>query len=158
MRNDKGQFVQMPKPSSADVYGRFEKFVERVPEGGCWLWIGGLNADGYGLFCLSKRKQVSAHRWIYKYLVGTIPVDKELDHLCRVRCCVNPAHLEPVFHRENVMRGNGVAAKHAAKTHCAYGHLLEYQPNTNRRFCRECSRASNKRSYWKRKELSNAGD
>lgn len=130
---------------------RFEKFIERMPFSGCWLWIGTMTEGGYGIFYLSKTDPVLAHRHSYQQHVGSIPQGLELDHLCRVKSCVNPAHLEAVTHRENVLRGQGVAALHAAKTHCVRGHPLEPMPNANRRFCRVCSRAANRRSYAKRR-------
>lgn len=128
---------------------RFEKFIERVPFSGCWLWTGALKerAGGYGSFQLAKRKSVTAHRFAYRRLVGEVPAGLELDHLCRIPCCVNPAHLEPVTHRVNVLRGEGIAAEHARKTHCKESHPLE--SIGSRRFCRECARAANRRSYAK---------
>jgi len=94
----------------------------------------------------------------------------EIDHLCRVRCCVNPDHLEAVTHRENILRGNTFAAVNAAKTHCPKGH--EYTPENTRihtggrRQCIACSRAYDRARYAKqprgsyyakkRKEAENA--
>lgn len=130
---------------------RFEKFIERVPFSSCWFWIGALKDEqGYGSFQLGKRRSVRAHVFAFTQARGPVPVGLELDHLCRVRCCVNPDHLEPVTHRENVLRGEGLAAQHARRTHCKRGHTLETLGN--RRFCRECGRRSNRRSYWKRKQ------
>ena len=74
----------------------------------CWVWTGRLNDDGYGVLDMSWRgggpKLRSAHRLAYELLVGPIPDGLELDHLCFVRSCVNPAHLEPVTHAENLRR------------------------------------------------------
>ena len=73
----------------------------------------------------------------------------QIDHLCRVRCCVNPAHLEPVTPRENTLRGVGVTAKNAAKTHCSKGHPLSDENllvlASGRRVCRACARSNGKR-------------
>ena len=69
----------------------------------CWLWTGALRGDGYGKFHV-KRKWVYAHRFAYELLVGPIPDGLELDHLCRIRNCVRPSHLEPVTHQENMQR------------------------------------------------------
>lgn len=78
--------------------------VMPVPESGCWIWTGELNRNGYGrVWRLGRR--VMAHRAMYELLVGPIPEGLVLDHLCRVRCCVNPKHLEPVTVRENTIRG-----------------------------------------------------
>ncbi len=74
------------------------------PNSGCWLWIRALNTHGYGKVKLGKRI-AGAHLIFYENLVGQVPEGMELDHKCRVRCCVNPAHLEPVTHAENARRG-----------------------------------------------------
>lgn len=99
-----------------------EKFLP-CPISGCWFWIGAGNRNGYGTSC-KDNKQAYAHRVVYEYLVGPIPEGLELDHLCRVRCCVNPRHVEPVTPLENMMRGESFAAINARKTHCIHGHPL----------------------------------
>lgn len=89
-------------------------------ENGCWLWTGQLNDDGYGLFRPDARgghgaphkNRVFTHRLIYKSLMGEIPINMEIDHLCRNRSCAQPKHLEPVIHHENVLRGALVGHKH----------------------------------------------
>jgi hypothetical protein len=88
-----------------------ERFLGKVAiqEDGCWLWTGvtGGSAGRYGYFREGTKRtdpKVPAHRWVYEQLVGPIPVELELDHLCRVRLCVNPSHLEPVTHPENSRR------------------------------------------------------
>ncbi len=70
-----------------------------------------------------------------------IPEGMQLDHLCRVRCCINPDHLEVVTQRENILRGNGTAAVHAKKTHCPQGHEYSYRDKRGRRVCRICQTA-----------------
>lgn len=92
-----------------------------------------------------------AHRRIYEMLRGPVPDDLTLDHLCRVRHCVNPAHLEPVSNRENVLRGVGPTAENARRTHCRRGHpfagknliLTPASDGTSGvwRGCRECVNA-----------------
>jgi hypothetical protein len=90
-----------------------------------------------------------AHRWSYEYHVGPIPDGLQLDHLCRVRRCVNPWHLEPVTNRVNSQRGKAGAvnaARQEAKEFCPYGHPYSpentYQrPDRNGRDCRRCMRA-----------------
>lgn len=85
---------------------RIERCLEKimpVTESGCWLWTHGLDVGGYAKFFDGKRS-VSGHRYLYEHLVGKIPDGFELDHLCRVRCCVNPRHLEPVTRSENLLR------------------------------------------------------
>jgi len=108
----------------------------------CWLWAAGINSLGYGKFQIGK-KSCFAHRVSYELSIGPIPEGLSLDHLCRVRHCVNPAHLEPVTQRENIMRGNGIAAKEAAKTHCPKNHPYDEENTRNyrgKRFCKACNR------------------
>lgn len=87
---------------------------------GCWVWTGYRLPGGYGrLF-----RQGSAQLAHYVYgLFAPIPEGLDLDHLCRMRQCVNPAHLEPVAHRVNVARGD-MKRPQNRKTHCLRGHLL----------------------------------
>jgi len=125
----------------ADPLERFtSKYLVNV-ETGCWLWTAGQTTKGYAAFAPHGRT-VHAHRWSYEHFVGPIPDGLELDHLCSVRHCVYPSHLESVTHAENVRRGEmGQANPNAAKTHCPYGHEYTpentYQYGTNRQ-CRTC--------------------
>lgn len=82
-----------------------QRFFDRVvfAECGCWIWVGAYYPRGYGQFYDGKGGS-SAHRWSYKQFKGEIPEGLELDHLCRTPCCVNPDHLEPVTHLENMRR------------------------------------------------------
>lgn len=95
----------------------------RIDENGCWIWQGKPDAHGYGNMewrCLRDK----AHRWAYRAFMGPIPADLELDHLCRIKTCVNPEHLEAVTHRENILRGTSPSAINAKKTRCKHGHDL----------------------------------
>jgi len=94
----------------------------------CWLWLAGLNGWGYGAFSMfvgGSWRPRSAHRVVYELLVGPIPAKYDIDHLCRVRRCVNPAHLEAVTRSENLRRGIGFPALQSAQTHCKRGHILD---------------------------------
>lgn len=72
----------------------------------CWVWLGSISDSGYGTIGRGPGgKNVKAHRWVYENIIGKIPDGLQLDHLCRNRSCVNPAHLEPVTHTENIRRG-----------------------------------------------------
>jgi hypothetical protein len=106
----------------------------------CWLWTGALDLYGYGQFIRGK----SAHRAAYELQVGPIPAGHQIDHLCRVRNCVNPAHLEAVTARENTLRSRNRAAMNARKTHCKRGHEFNddntYITPTGARQCRACRR------------------
>lgn len=79
----------------------------------CWFWARGINnITGYGvIWDIGLQRNVSAHRAVYEALVGIIPKGLEIDHLCMVRRCINPKHLEAVTHKENKIRG--VIAKRA---------------------------------------------
>ena len=132
----------------------------KVDSRGCWLWQGGLTYQGYGRVYVNNR-DLRAHRFAYELLIGEVPEGLVLDHLCRVRNCVNPAHLEPVTDRVNALRGIGPAASLAAATHCQRGHelsgnnlLLEPRPNRSigvQRRCRTCRRNAERNAYLKRK-------
>lgn len=100
---------------------RFWARVAVVPNG-CWRWTGSVNGS-YGTFYFHGRTAY-AHRVSYEMFVGPIPEGLTIDHLCRYPLCVNPSHLEPVPMRENTLRGEGVTARNAKKTHCSNGHRL----------------------------------
>lgn len=100
---------------------RLQRHCMPVTESGCWLWTGSEDMKGYGQLTFNK-KHYRAYRFSYEIFKGTIPAGMTLDHLCRVRLCVNPDHMEVVTNKENVLRGHGVTANNAAKTHCKHGH------------------------------------
>jgi hypothetical protein len=124
-----------------------EKYV--VDENGCWIWTGYVAKDGYGRITVDDRPKL-AHRIGYALLVGGLDDQLTLDHLCRVRHCVNPAHLEQVTRGENVLRGVGISAVNKAKTHCWRGH--EFTPDNTyvlrgKRWCRKCNRIRRRQTY-----------
>ncbi len=128
---------------------RFSARYIPEPNSGCWLWEGHLNQDGYGTLGIHQ-----AHRVAWKLLCGPIRSDHDIDHLCRNRCCVNPAHLEPVTTRVNVLRGQNFSAFYAVRTHCDAGHPYDgdnliYRKDGGRR-CRQCKRDAG-RSFMRRK-------
>lgn len=128
----------------------------------CWLWRGSIDRKGYGsfggdsLYALYGKRSWKAHRLSYVWFVGPIPEGLQTDHLCRVRHCVNPDHLEAVTPRENSLRGATIAAWNAAKTHCVQGHLLAGEnlilPKRGGRDCRACARERNRRYLQRQRE------
>lgn len=118
-----------------------------IQDCGCWFWTNAPDDKGYGR-AYDGTKLVVAHRFVYQEFKGTIPDGLELDHLCRTPSCVNPDHLEPVTHKENMRRG-----KQAQQTHCVNGHeyneentLIRYRADkvTTYRQCRPCVNARSK--------------
>lgn len=107
-----------------ELFFRKVNKMGRIPRcnpalGNCWEWESGIDRLGYGSFKVSGLKTISkSHTISYLHFVGDVPDGLELDHLCRNRSCCNPAHLEPVTHRENMRRGN------AARTYCPNGHAF----------------------------------
>jgi len=117
--------------------------------GPCWLWPGSLTSSGYGKVkpgpeggtCL-------VHRLTYLHMVGPVPDGLDLDHLCRVKACANPAHLDPVTRAVNLARGEH---NHRGKTHCKRGHAFTPEntyvssKNATWRVCAECQREASRR-------------
>lgn len=132
--------------SARDARGRHgqfsaaERFWAKVDGGDvttCWVW-GATTSNGYGKF-RGEAGLVNAHKWAYEAMIGPVPDGLHLDHLCRVRACVNPWHLDPVTPLVNVRRS---PITHGNETHCPEGHpyagenLRRY---AGRRYCRTCS-------------------
>src|SRR5437667_2172999 len=121
-----------------------DRKIEPEPTSGCWIWVGARHTEGYGTSWSpmrdGRRHQRYVHRLVYELLVGPIPEGMTIDHLCRVRACVNPAHMEAVPLGVNVMRGESLGAQAARRTECAAGHPYPADVHRRRgaRECRAC--------------------
>lgn len=128
-----------------------ERFAERVDRSGgpdaCHPFTTKPDPDGYGRIRF-KGRHMLAHRAALAIAGIVVPDGMEVDHLCRNRICVNPAHLEVVTHRENGMRGFSFAAENARKTHCNHGHPLSGAnlriSTSGERVCKACVRRRRK--------------
>lgn len=135
------------------------------PNSGCWLWMGDVNQYGYGRVRFSDGSTKVVHRVSYEMDCGTIPLGLDLDHLCRVRSCCNPAHLEPVTRATNLRRAHQFSHFMLPKivTHCSNGHDLSVagvyvRPNnSNTLECRACKRASSNVARDHRRALAKTG-
>lgn len=120
--------------------------ARRPDLGPCWLWKPVPSNGGYGQFYLNGKPRL-AHRASYELFVKPIPPGLTIDHLCEVRACVRPDHLDPVTLAENLRRAKvweGGAAAQREKTHCPQGHPYD-EANTRRsgsgrRHCKACAR------------------
>lgn len=146
-------------------YGTYLERLKRkydVVDSGCWVWKAALSPSQsgkhpYGIMLYHGRMQM-AHRVSYMEHKGKIPKGLQLDHLCRNTLCVNPSHLEPVTHRENLRRGVDARQK---PTHCKYGHEMighniYYKKAWNGRvhhYCRTCKAAHEKKVYNKKRGI-----
>lgn len=131
-----------------------------VRDNGCWEWTGSDNGNGYGRMIMGSRKlgtrrEMYAHAIAYELLVGRVPDGMVIDHLCRNRLCVNPAHLEVVTNEENIRRGEWAPLTLAQRDKCSHGHPFSAEntaySSDGARVCRTCYRHSQRLSYWAKK-------
>lgn len=124
-----------------------------VSRRGCWVWQGATN-DGYAWGTPAGAKRPARlHRVTYQLLIGPI-AEETLDHLCRVRPCINPAHLRPASNRENILAGEGPTARNARKKQCDKGHQLEKRKGFPGRYCPTCHKRF--QSDWQKTHPENA--
>jgi len=138
---------------------RFFRHVEPEPNTGCWLWSGASNSStgGYGHFNVGPtriHRDMLAHRFSYESFVGPLVAGLTIDHLCRVRSCVNPAHLDQVPIGVNSSRS---PLSESAKTRCPLGHPYTFKEPNGARRCRQCRRAKAQRAYWRSKSARTDG-
>jgi len=131
-----------------------------IEQGECWRWQGCTTPDGYGR-CVFRGRDFMAHRAAHVIHKGEIPEGFEVDHLCRVRDCVNPDHLEAVTPRENWRRACSPSRLNSLKMQCPQGHPYAdenlYVDPAGRRQCRECVRRRS-REYQARKRAEARGE
>jgi len=120
---------------------RFWDKVQKTEQ--CWIWIGALDAGGYGAVTIDNRR-LRAHRVSFEWEQGTIHDGLVVDHLCRNRACVNPTHMEVVTPKINTARGYSPPAINAYRTECAIGHPFDlfntYIRTNGKRECRTCKK------------------
>jgi hypothetical protein len=129
---------------------RFWSYVRPAEALECWEWTGARNQFGYGQIGRGRDNLLVAHRASWEMLRGEIPDGLQLDHLCRNPPCVNPWHLDPVTQRVNLLRGETLTARNAAKTECPSGH--PYTPGNiywdqGHRTCRTCKMARSRAAH-----------
>ena len=140
----------MTTPEEAVRFTVADPRIEPCPTTGCWLWMGATSLSGYGSAYYNKRMR-RAHRVFWERVNGPIPDGLVIDHVCRVRCCVNPSHLRAVTLRVNALENTvgGIIAMGAAKTCCpkCSGPYTYDTCRPTTRICRPCSLARYKRRH-----------
>ena len=133
-----------------------ERFWQKVDKtSSCWLWTAALDRDGYGKIGVNG-KSIRSHRYSYELHKGELEGGMVVDHLCKVRNCVNPAHLRIVTWVQNIFENSNSPARiNRDKTQCKHGHSLKgnnlyVQPKTGKRYCKICDRRR-AREYQRRK-------
>lgn len=135
----------MSVPLMWDMHTRVDRWLTKkvVAQGECWEWTGSKTRNGYGQLKIGGVAMM-AHRAFYEHFITEIPDGLDLDHLCRMRACVNPWHLDPVSRSVNLYRAETLGKYNLKKTHCPHGH--EYSAantrftRTGSRCCRTCER------------------
>jgi hypothetical protein len=137
-------------PQRIPLEARFWSKVKVSTRNACWQWQGSTGSHGYGqIWCPEVQVCRLAHRVAYELVIGAIPKGLTIDHLCGVKTCANPYHMEPVSQGENTKRAL------AKKTHCPFGHPLDGTKQHRGylvRYCMECDRERHRRTTWRRRK------
>jgi hypothetical protein len=143
--NDIVQYLRENTKLDRKTIVRFAKKVDILPSG-CWFWDGNFNTSGglpYGRFRFEGAVR-TAHRFIWEQFFGPVPEGLVLDHYlhpqdgCIGARCANPHHVAPTTQKENVLRGNGLAARNSRKTACRNGHEYNRVDTRGYRICTPC--------------------
>jgi HNH endonuclease len=125
-----------------DVPPRLREQIELEPNTGCWLWAGSCDPGGYPK---TGRGQLLVHRAMYEMFIGGIERSHDVHHICRTRCCVNPAHLVPISKLDHRR------LRLIEQTHCKRGHRLDaanvWIRNNGRRLCKLCNKLRKSASH-----------
>lgn len=137
---------------------RLNLFLSKVDYAGgdgCWNWTAGKKLGGYGEFKpFLGRNNRAAHSIMWEIRNGAVPKGLYLDHTCRNTSCVNPQHLEPVTCGDNVLRGEGITAQNARKTHCKCGREFDvFRKSRTGRGCSFCLREATRRHRARKKGI-----
>lgn len=146
-----------------DAEARFWAKVNRNAPNGCWEWTAAQDGHGYGQLQLRavSKTPIKAYRLAYEMFVEIVPEGMTIDHLCRNTLCVNPEHMQAVTMRTNILRSDGVSARHARKTECINGHPFTPEntycpPGRVHRMCRACIKARKQSPAYKAREAAAA--
>lgn len=151
--------VELPSGKSVPRSTVVRLAAVRGRDNECWEWSGQKNERGYGRSSVFRAdggvSSTLVHRVAYELAAGAVPDGYEIDHLCRNRACVNPAHLEAVSHAENTLRGTSPSSVNARRVLCLHGHPLEGRnllvTKKGHRACRECLRVYRREWLWRKR-------
>jgi hypothetical protein len=135
-------------PKKKPLAERFWPKVEKTET--CWLWTASLDGTGYGKIADERGRLIGAHIVSYLMSKGPVPIGHELDHTCRVTRCVNPAHLEPVTHKENILRGYRRMPQRSPCEHSMRRSCSHCDPGAATRAARTVRRKAYSASYYRK--------
>lgn len=137
-------WIDVPEHWTEKEEKRFLSKIVKL-DNGCLLWTGARaksksGIPKYAIFDIDGKTRV-LHKYLYEHIIGPVPDNLQLDHLCREMGCVNVLHLEPItLYENNVVRGTGLTAQNAKKTCCPKGHKYSGVNSQGKRICKDCQR------------------